>query len=147
MCNECFIWRKNVSFYGYLEFCFCEIHRFQNLWYHHRYCYIIEVTLVLISFESQVLSKWNLVEHWCAVWQIFLTSFWLNAGDWKLVPSPFMILIKWQYSKIWSFLMVNIYQFKMSLIHLFKKYETLESWHNCFFNNWSRLLNWKGPWN
>ena len=24
----------------------------------------------------------------------FLTCFWLNAGDWKLVPGPFMILMK-----------------------------------------------------
>ena len=32
-------------------FCFCEIHRFQNLW-HHKHCYIMEVTIMLISFES-----------------------------------------------------------------------------------------------
>ena len=52
--NEFFIWRKNnVSFSRYLDFlCFCEIHRFQNLWQHHRHCYIMEVTLMLISFES-----------------------------------------------------------------------------------------------
>ena len=34
---------------------------------------------------------------------------------------PFMILIKWQYSKIWQFLIVEIYHFQMFLIHLFKK--------------------------
>ena len=52
--NDFFIWRKNnVLFWRYLEFfCFCEIHRFQNLWCHHRHCYIMEVTLILISFES-----------------------------------------------------------------------------------------------
>ena len=26
------------------------------------------------------------------------TMFWLNAGDLKLVPGPFMILLKWQNS-------------------------------------------------
>ena len=43
--------------------CFCEIHRFQNLWHHHRHCYIMEITLMLISLESQVLSKWNFVKY------------------------------------------------------------------------------------
>ena len=32
--------------------CFSEIHRFQILWRHHRNRYIMEVTLMLISFES-----------------------------------------------------------------------------------------------
>ena len=32
-------------------------------------------------------------------------------GDWKLVPGPFMISSKWQYSEIWSFLIVDIYHF------------------------------------
>ena len=31
---------------------FCEIHGFQNLWRHRRHWYIMEVTLMLISFES-----------------------------------------------------------------------------------------------
>ena len=29
-----------------------------------------------------------------AVGQIFLEHFGLNGGDWKLVPGPFMILLK-----------------------------------------------------
>ena len=32
-----------------------------------------------------------------------------------------MILLKRQYSKIWPFLMVDIYHFELSFIHLFKK--------------------------
>ena len=43
--------------------CFCEIHRNQNLWCHHKHCYIMEVTLNLISFEPCVLSQWNLVKY------------------------------------------------------------------------------------
>ena len=41
----------------------------------------------------------------------FLTCFWLNAGDWKLVSGQFMILLKRQHSEIWSFLIVEIYDF------------------------------------
>ena len=40
--------KKRVSRFS----CFYEIHRFQNMWPHHRHCCIMEVTLVLISFES-----------------------------------------------------------------------------------------------
>ena len=57
----------------------------------------------------------------------FLTYFRLNAKNWKLVPGPFMILLKQHYSEIWPFLIVDIYHFYMSLIHVFKKNETLES--------------------
>ena len=54
--------------------------------------------------------------------------FWLNAGDWKLVPGSFMILLKWQYSKIWPFLMVEL-----SFIHLFKK---IKHWNLAIFGYW-----------
>ena len=40
-------------------FCFCEIYRFQNLWLLHWYCCIMQLALILISFESLVLLKWN----------------------------------------------------------------------------------------
>ena len=33
------------------------------------------------------------------------------ALDWKLAPGFIMILLKWQYSEIWQFLIVNIYNF------------------------------------
>ena len=36
-------------------FCFCEIHRFQNLCRHHRHYYLMEVTFMPISFESYIL--------------------------------------------------------------------------------------------
>ena len=32
-------------------FVFYETHRFQNLWRHHKYCSIMQVTLMLIYFE------------------------------------------------------------------------------------------------
>ena len=33
-------------------FCICEVHRFWNLWHHHKHCYIMKVTLTLTCFES-----------------------------------------------------------------------------------------------
>ena len=44
------IWRRNVSFSRYLVLVFVksEIHKFQNLGRHHRHCYIMAVTLLLI---------------------------------------------------------------------------------------------------
>ena len=92
-----------------------------------------------------ILSTINIkfVKYYCAVGQTFLKCFWLNAGDWKLVAGPFMILWRWIYSLIWPFLTVNNYHFKIPLT--FSKNGTLESSHNWLLNNWRRLLNWKGP--
>ena len=98
---------------------------------------------MLISLQCYVLTKWNLIKYYCPVWWTFLICFPCWSG--KLVPGPFMILLKWQYSKTWPFLVIDIYHFQMSLIHLFKKNETLESWHDWLLSNWSRLLNWKEP--
>ena len=114
-----FIWRKNnASFSRYLDFCVSDQfqnQRFQNLWRHHRSCSIMEVTLMLSSFESWVLSKWNLVKYYCAVWKTWLICFWFNARVWKLVPFPFMISLKWQCSKIWPFLMLAFTTFNFTL--------------------------------
>ena len=52
--------------------------------------------------------------------QIFVRCSWLNASKGKLVPSPFMILMKRQYNKIYPFLVVHIYHIGFSLIHPFK---------------------------
>ena len=73
----------------------------------------MEVTLMLIS-----------------VWKAFLTCFWFIAGDWKLVPTPIMILSNLQYSDIWPSLIVDIYHFLIAPYSLFQKSEKLESWHN-----------------
>ena len=73
----------------------------------------------------------------CCMRQTFLTCFWLIAGYWELVTSQFMILLKWQYCKIWPFLNV--------LYSSFQKNETLKFWHSWLLSNRSRLLNWIGP--
>ena len=44
-----------------------------------------------------------------------------------------MILLKWQYSKILPFLIVDIYHFKLSFIHLFKK---MRHWNLGIFGYW-----------
>ena len=71
-----------------VDYCLCESHKFQNLWRHHRHCAIMEITLMPIPLESYVPSKW--------------TCFWPNFEDWKLVPGPYMILLKWKYNEICS---------------------------------------------
>ena len=49
------------------------------------------------------------------------------AGDWKLVPGPFMILLKWQYSEIWLFWIVTFNILKCPLFTFSKK---MKHW-NC----------------
>ena len=44
-----------------------------------------------------------------------------DAGDQKLVPGPFMILLKWQYCEIWAFLIVGIYLFNCPLFTFSEK--------------------------
>ena len=41
----------------------------------------------------------------------FITYFWHNGGGWKLVPVPYVILMKWQYNEISQLLVVDIYHF------------------------------------
>ena len=53
----------------------------------------MEITLLLISFEScPIEMKFGQILVCCMT--NISNMFWLNAGDWKLVPGPFMILIK-----------------------------------------------------
>ena len=51
-----------------------------------------------------------------------LTCFWLNTGDWKLVSGPFMILLKLQYHKIWSFSFFTFTIFEWPLFTFWKKW-------------------------
>ena len=90
------------------------------MWRHHRHCCIMEVTILLIFFKFRVLPKWNLIKSSVSN-KKFLTCFWLDAGVWKLVPGPFMILMKWHYNEICHFSVVDIYHFYFSLIQPFKK--------------------------
>ena len=102
--------------------CFCKMHCSQNLWHHRKHCEIMEITLIYAYFFwilNTIKMKFGQILV-CYMTNIS-NMFWLNAGDWKLVPGPFMILLKWQYSEIWSFLIVDIWHFEMSCIHLFKK--------------------------
>ena len=56
-----------------------------------------------------------------------------------------MVLLKGQYSKVWPFLMFDLYHSQLSFTHLFKK---MKHWNLDIFDYWvigGRLLNWKGP--
>ena len=135
-----FIWRKNnVSLSRYRDFCvsvkpadfkICDV--------------IISCKLHLCLFVlNPIKIKFGQILVCCMIniSNMFLAKCW----SWKLVPGSFMILLKWQYSKIWPFLMVDIYHFLIVLYSIpFQKNETLESWHICLSSNWGRLLNWKG---
>ena len=46
---------------------------------------------MLISFESSTI-KMKFGQHLRIVSQTFLKCFWVNAGEWQLVPSPLIIL-------------------------------------------------------
>ena len=52
--NEIFYLKKKQFFVSEISrfLCFCEIRRFQNLWRHHKHCWIMKVTLMIISLES-----------------------------------------------------------------------------------------------
>ena len=57
------------------------------------------------------------------------------AQCWRLETSSrlFIILLKWHYNEIWPFLIVDIYHFYLSLIHLFKK---LKHWNLDIVGYW-----------
>ena len=58
------------------------------------------------------------------------SMFLLNAGDWKLVPGSFIMLLKWKYSKSLPFLIANIYHFYVPLMHLSKnKIKLKKNWN------------------
>ena len=66
-----------------------------------------------------MLLKWNLV---CLtnMSKMFLVQCWrLEISSRHLFL--FLILLKWQYSNIWLFLIVDIYHFQLSPIYNFKK--------------------------
>ena len=85
----------------------------------YTYAYFLRILGTIKMKFGQILVYW---------WQTFPTCFWFIVWDWKLVPDLFMILLKWQYTKIRLFLIANIWYFEMSLIHFFKK---MKHW-NCY---------------
>ena len=58
------------------------------------HCCIIEVTLLLISFEILSTIKMKFGQILVYLKTNISNVFWLNAGDWKLLPDPFLILMK-----------------------------------------------------
>ena len=100
--------------------------KFLGVIFHFSFCHISFLLQVrqfyeLLGIFSKILLTLKLIEYCKDTTQTFLTCFPLNAGEWKLVPGSFMILLKRHYSNIWPFLTVDIYHFHMSLIHHFKK--------------------------
>ena len=108
-----FIQRKNIS-----------VSRYLNSWVFVKStdCKICDIILGIAYFFwvlSSIKMKFGQVLVCCMknICNMFL------AQCWRLETSsaPFMSLLKWQYSEIWPFLIVDIYHFWMSLIYHFKK--------------------------
>ena len=72
-----------------------------------------KVHIMEVAYFFWILSttkiKFGQILQYCTVWQTFQTCFLLNAGDWKLIPGPFMILLKQQYSKTQPFFRGHIF--------------------------------------
>ena len=120
--------------------CFCETRIFQNLWRHHKHCHIMEVTLLLISFESYALSKWNLVKYLCCMTNI---SNMVLAECWRLETSSrlFYDFIKMTIQQDLAIFNGWHLPFLILLYSPFQKNKTLESWRIWLLSNWDRLLN------
>ena len=101
--------------------CFCEIHRFQNLWRHLRHCYIMEVTLnaYFLWILSTIKMKLGQILLCCMrnISNMFLAQCWRPETSFR----PCIMLLKWQCREIWSFLIVYIYHFKCPLFTFSKK--------------------------
>ena len=81
--------------------CLCEILRFSNLQCHHRHCYIMKVTLMLISFGSSPPNcsqdSWKLLTLFMSInWPIsvlLLNELWFKQYIQKCILSPVPMFI------------------------------------------------------
>ena len=73
---------------------------------------------------------------------MFLTCFWLNLREWKLVPGPFIASLNDNRPRSGHFNSWHLPFLIVPSSHI-QKNETLKSWHNWLLSNLSRWLNWK----
>ena len=117
--NEFFyLKKKNVLFSKYLDFCvFANSVDFK----------ICDVIIDIATYWKLLLCLFLLNptyyqnEIWSntsVLYDIFLTCFWLNAGEWKLVSGPFMILLIAKSSHFFNSWHLHFF------IHLCKKWDT-----------------------
>ena len=109
MCNLFFYLKKKECYVlKILRFlCFCETCRFQNLWRHHKHCCIMQVTLMLLSFESQVLFGQILVCCMTNISNMFLAKCWRLETSSRL----FYDFIKMIIQQDLAILVVEMYHF------------------------------------
>ena len=121
--------------------CFYETYRFQNLWCHHKYCSIIQVTLMLIFFWilSPIKMKFGQVLVCCMtnISNMFLAKCWRLETSSRL----FYDFIKMAIQQDLAIFNGWHIPFLIVLYSPFQKNETLESWHIWLLSNWGRLLN------
>ena len=146
MCNEWFfIWRKNVLFLRYLDFCvFVKSTDFQtrDVIMCVATCWKSHLCLFLSNPDSYQ-NEFGQIQECCITnfSNMFLVQCWGLEGS----SNPFYDFIKitiWQDLAIFN----NIHlPFWYLLYSPFQKNETLESCYKRLLSNRSRLLNWKGP--
>ena len=141
-----FIWRKNVLFSRYLDFCvFVKSTDFQThdvimcvaLHVGSRTCaYFFRIPIV-------IKMKFGQIQECCITnfSNMFLVQCWGLEGS----SNPFYDFIKItirQDLAIFNNIHLPFWYLPYSP---FQKNETLESWYKWLLSNRSRLLNWKGP--
>ena len=125
--------------------CISEICRFQNLWRHHRHCYIMEAILInayLFWMLCTTKVKFGQMLVCCMrnISNLLLAQYWRLETNSSLFYSFIKMTIKQDLT------IFNSWHLPFSLLYSpVQKDGTLESWHNLLLSNWSRFLNWKEP--
>ena len=126
----------------HLDFCFSEIHRFHNLWCHHRHDGInIFAYFFLILSTTKMKFGQVLVCCMTNISNIFLIQWWRLETS----SRPFYDFI--EMTKKRGLAICNSWQLPFLIVSFspFQKYQALKSWRNWLLSNWSRLPNWKEP--
>ena len=141
MSKKCFV----LEIFRFL--CFCKICRFQNLWRHHRHCFIMEAILInayLFWMLCTAKVKFGQIVVYCMrnISNLFLAQCWRQETNSRL----FYFFIKMTIKQ--DLTIFNSWHLPFFIVPYspFQKDDTLESWHNLLLSNWSRFLNWKDSW-
>ena len=127
---------------------FCEIYRFQNLWRHHRPCYIMEAIPSNNYFFRMLCNtkvKFRQILMRC-MRNIMRNNLFL-AQCWRLETNSRLFYFYLKMTIKQDVIIFNCWHLPFFIVpdSPFQKDDTLESWHNLLLSNWSRFLNWKEP--
>ena len=124
---------------------FCVFVKSSDFRRNHKYCCIMQVTLMLIFFWilTPIKMKFGQLLVCCMtnISDMFLAECWRLGTSSRL----FYDFIKMTIQQDLAIFNGWHIPFLIVLYSPFQKNETLESWHIWLLSNWGRLLNWKGP--